>query len=57
MIERHFGDATLYLAYKFYREFKNKPDSFDELFDYVRICKLEQVSAEIAKAIAGSKRG
>lgn len=57
LIERHFGDATLYLAYRFYKEYCNKPADFDELFDYLRLCKLDRVSAEIAKAIAGARRG
>jgi hypothetical protein len=48
IVKRCFGDELLYTCYEFYDRFKRKPDSWLEIFDFLRFMKVKNIFRDIA---------
>jgi hypothetical protein len=52
IVKEHFGDELLYACYEFYDRFKNKPENWHELFDFLRLMKVKSIFRDIAMSEA-----
>ena len=52
LIRANFGEPLLFVLYKFYDKFKHKPENWDEVFDFTRMCKVENLQREIALSMS-----
>jgi hypothetical protein len=52
IVKTHFGDELLYAGYEFFDRFKNKPNNWMEVFDFLRFMKVQEILKEIAMSTA-----
>jgi hypothetical protein len=52
LVKTCFGDELLYTCYEFYDRFKNKPNDWSELFDFLRFMRVKGTQRELALEMA-----
>jgi hypothetical protein len=57
LIDENFKNSLLYACYNFYETYHNKPESYKELQEFIKLREIENLVENYKKLIDNAKQG